>query len=70
MATALEDMDDVMDDLQKDLLRWIFDAKDPEFIQAGVQIALVGRYFERVADHAVNVGERVQFMVNGFMPPE
>lgn len=69
-ANALGDMDDVMDDLQKDLLRWIFDThmKD-EFIQQGVQIALVGRYFERVADHAVNIGERVQFMVNGFLPP-
>jgi phosphate transport system protein len=36
-----------------------------------VQIALVGRYFERVADHAVNVAERVCFMVTGeFRHPE
>jgi phosphate transport system protein len=68
-AHALEDMDDVMDDLQKDLLRHIFDGShDQEAVQVGVQIALVGRYFERVADHAVNVGERVQFMINGFEP--
>ena len=30
-----------------------------------VQVALVGRYFERVADHAVNVAARVAFMVTG-----
>jgi phosphate transport system protein len=68
-AHALQDMDDVMDDLQKDLLREVFESGDPnDSMQLGVQVALVGRYFERVADHAVNVGERVQFMVNGFAP--
>ena len=68
-AHALDDMDDVMDDLQKDLLREVFETSDPsDSMQLGVQVALVGRYFERVADHAVNVGERVQFMVNGFAP--
>jgi len=68
-AHALADMDDVMDDLQKDLLKEVFESSDPnDSMQLGVQVALVGRYFERVADHAVNVGERVQFMVNGFAP--
>jgi phosphate transport system protein len=70
-AHALEDMDDVMDDLQKDLLKLVFESGESnDSVQLGVQVALVGRYFERVADHAVNVGERVQFMVNGFSPIE
>ena len=30
-----------------------------------VQVALLGRYFERIADHAVNIGERVGYMVTG-----
>lgn len=66
-ASALSDMDDVMDDLQKDLFRAIFatPAEDEAAIQRAVQIALVGRYFERVADHAVNVAERVNYMVTG-----
>lgn len=66
-AAALSDMDDVMDDLQKDLFRTIFasEARDEAAIQRAVQIALVGRYFERVADHAVNTGERVAYMVTG-----
>jgi phosphate transport system protein len=66
-AAALGDMDDVMDDLQKDLFRTIFTSHvaDESELQRAVQIALVGRYFERIADHAVNTGERVSFMVTG-----
>jgi phosphate transport system protein len=66
-AAALEDMDDVMDDLQKSLFRAIFSggAPDEASLQRAVQVALVGRYFERIADHAVNVSGRVRFMVTG-----
>lgn len=69
-ASALADMDDVMDELQKDLFRVIFASQvdDEAGIQRAVQIALVGRYFERIADHAVNTGERVSFMVTGHFP--
>ena len=66
-AATLRDMDDVMDDLQKDLFRTIFTlhVSDESSLQRAVQVALVGRYFERIADHAVNAGERVTFMVTG-----
>lgn len=66
-AAALGDMDDAMDDLQKDLFRVIFASHvaDEAALQRAVQIALVGRYYERIADHAVNTGERVAFMVTG-----
>jgi len=66
-AAAIDDMDDVMDDLQKSLFRAIFTggAMDEAALQRAVQVALVGRYFERIADHAVNVSARVRFMVTG-----
>jgi phosphate transport system protein len=66
-AVALDDMDDVMDELQKELFRTIFSShsNDDAALQLAVQIALVGRYFERIADHAVNFGQRVGFMVTG-----
>jgi len=66
-AAALEDMDDVMDDLQKTLFRTIFaaGAVDEAALQRAVQVALVGRYYERIADHAVNVSQKVRFMVTG-----
>ncbi|MGH9010528.1 MAG: phosphate signaling complex protein PhoU [Acidimicrobiia bacterium] len=67
---ALDDMDDVMDDLQRELFRTIFALGDSEEagLQQAVQIALVGRYYERIADHAVNIGERVAYMVTGELP--
>lgn len=72
-AAALADMDDVMDDLQKELFRVIFSTaahSDDVSVQRSVQIALVGRYFERIADHAVNFGERVPYMVTGEFPDQ
>ena len=69
-ALALEDMDDVMDDLQRELFRTIFalGRADEAGLQQMVQVALVGRYYERMADHAVNIGERVNYMVTGEIP--
>ncbi len=66
-AKALADMDDVMDDLQKELFRAIFSmpVADEGTLHVVVQVALVGRYFERIADHAVNIAERVGYMVTG-----
>ncbi len=66
-ASAVADMDDVMDDLTKSLFRTIFAAGAPDeaALQRAVQVALVGRYYERIADHAVNVGHRVHFVVTG-----
>jgi len=60
-------MDDEMDDLTRELFRTIFAMRvdHDEAIQRAVQLSLVGRYFERVADHAVNVGERIDYMVTG-----
>ena len=66
-ASALNDMDDVMDDLQRDLFQAIFasSAEDESAVQRAVQIALLGRYYERIGDHAATVGDRVGFMVTG-----
>ncbi len=66
-AAALADMDDVMDELQKELFQSIFALRSPDdsTLQLAVQMALVGRYYERAGDHAANVAERVQFMVTG-----
>ena len=72
LAAALPDMDDVMDDLQKDLFRAILTVDsnplDEGILQRAVQMALVGRYYERVADHAVQIGRWVAFMVTGELP--
>ncbi len=69
-AAAVGDMDDVMDDLIKDLFRHIFatGAADEAGVQRAVQIALIGRYYERCGDHAANAASRVVFMVTGSRP--
>lgn len=69
-AGALPDMDDAMDDLHKQLFRAIFESYtgDEAGLQQAVQIALFGRYYERVADHAVQIGRWVGFMVSGELP--
>ena len=69
-AAAVEDMNTVMDDLQKDLFRAILTTNktDEAALQLATQMALVGRFFERTADHAVTIGERVVFMVTGRLP--
>jgi phosphate transport system protein len=67
-ARALSDMDDVMDDLTKSLFRHIMSREgqdDESRLQESVQLALVGRHYERIADHAVNIAERVVFMATG-----
>lgn len=70
LGAALEDIDDRLDLLQADFVHAIFDAHGAKEIdlQAAVQLALVARFFERVGDHAVNVGRRVGFIVEGHLP--
>ena len=73
-AFALADMDDTMDDLTKSLFRHILAGSGPGADDEGnvllaVQLALVGRHYERIADHAVTIGQRVGFMVTGEHPP-
>lgn len=69
-AAALDDLDDEIDALHRDFLETIFDlqANDEVDHRVGVQLALLGRFYERIGDHAVNVGNRVLFQVNGWTP--
>lgn len=69
LAAALDDMDDHLDQLHKDYIQTILELHaDVGDVQVAVQLALVGRYYERIGDHAVNIGERVQYMVTGWLP--
>lgn len=71
LAGALDDMDDRLDQLHKDYIQAILELhRDAPDVQIAVQLALVGRYFERIGDHAVNIGERVQYMVTGWLPEQ
>jgi phosphate transport system protein len=70
LAAALDDIDDRLDDLHSDFIEAIFEShrQSSMTLEAGVQLALIGRYYERIGDHAVNIGNRVQYMVTGWLP--
>ncbi len=70
LANALDDMDDTIDDLHVDYIESIFVVRESGelSLQVAVQLALIGRFYERIADHAVNIGERVYQMVTGDLP--
>jgi phosphate transport system protein len=73
LASALGDMDDRLDELSTTFIQAIFDAhREPDGLdlQVCVQLALIGRYYERIGDHAVNIAERVQYMVTGWRAAE
>jgi phosphate transport system protein len=69
-AAALDDMDGFLDGLQKELVQAILvaHAAGKIDIQVGIQLAVVARFYERIGDHAVNIGERVRYLVTGWLP--
>ena len=69
-AAALHDMDSYLDDLQRQFIQVIFEshAEGRIDLQVAVQLAVVARFFERIGDHAVNVGDRVRYIVDGWVP--
>ncbi len=70
LAAAIDDMDDVIDDLHVQYIQAIFEThgQGATALQSSVQLAMVGRFYERIGDHAVNIGERVVYMVTGWLP--
>jgi phosphate transport system protein len=70
LASAIPDMDDMLDRLHAEFIEQIFEshAEHRLPLQVAVQLALVGRFYERIGDHAVNISRRVRYMVTGWMP--
>jgi len=67
-AIELESDDDVMDALHRRLFAALLDDDWSHGIEAAIDITLIGRYYERFADHAVGVARRVVYLVTGEMP--
>ena len=64
-AIELEAEDDVMDQLHKSMFRELLSEEWPHSIEAAIDVTLLGRYYERFADHAVSVARRVVYLVTG-----
>ncbi len=68
-AARLRDEDDAMDTLHSQMFTVLLDRAWKHGVRAAVDVALLGRFYERFADHAVEVGRRIVFKVTGALPP-
>jgi phosphate transport system protein len=64
-AVELEKDDDEMDKLHRKLFTTLLDDSWSHGTETAIDITLIGRYYERFADHAVSVARRVYFLVTG-----
>lgn len=65
-ARSLRADDDAVDAIQLRLFDELYRAA-PEHVASAVELGLVARFYERIADHAVVIAERVLFVVDGAM---
>lgn len=69
-ALTLMDDDDAMDDLHRHLFTVMMDREWEHGVAAAVDVTLLGRYYERFADHAVLIARRVVFQATGKTPEQ
>ena len=67
-ADGSRSTDDEMDKLRRSQFRQMMDDSWPHGVEVAVDLALLGRYYERIADHAVSMAQRIIFLVTGEMP--
>mgnify|MGYP001063683513 CR=1 FL=1 len=65
LAYKLKEMDEPIDHLFKQFFRELARLQEEEDIEWASQMVLASRYLERIADHAVDIGERLVYMVTG-----
>ena len=57
--------DDEMDKLHRKLIQSLISKDWPHGAESAIDLTLLGRYYERSADHAVSISRRVYFLVTG-----
>jgi phosphate transport system protein len=69
-AARIREEDDAMDDLHRHLFSVMMDKEWRHGVAAAVDVTLLGRFYERFADHTVEVARRVIFQATGKFPDE
>ncbi|MDT5117998.1 MAG: phosphate transport system protein [Mycobacterium sp.] len=69
-AARIDEEDDAMDDLHSHLFTVLMDREWKHGVAAAVDVTLLGRFYERFADHAVEVARRVIFQATGKRPDD
>ncbi len=67
-AAELARADEEMDHLRRSSFRELLGSTWEHGIESAIDIALLGRYYERIADHAVSLANRVVYVVTGETP--
>jgi phosphate transport system protein len=67
-AIELGRSDEIMDQLRRRSFTQLLSDNWTHGVEAAVDLALLGRYYERIADHAVSVANRVVYVVTGDLP--
>lgn len=70
LALEVETDDDEMDKLHRDLISILVSSEWKAGVASAIDITLLGRYYERFADHAVSVARRVYYLVTGEFAPQ
>lgn len=65
LARSLEARDDAMDAHNSKLMEAILALECPNAVPIAVSTLLAGRALERIADHAVMIGERLSYLLTG-----
>ncbi|HEB12338.1 MAG TPA: phosphate uptake regulator PhoU, partial [Actinobacteria bacterium] len=68
MAAKLDTKDNQIDDLYRQLIKELFKLEKESSLELAVSMALTGRYFERIADHAVNIAIWANYLATGNLP--
>ncbi len=65
VALQVKKDDDEMDKLHRQLIGTLVDPNWKHGVESAIDLTLLGRYYERYADHAVSVSRRVYYLVTG-----
>jgi phosphate transport system protein len=69
-AARLQEQDDTMDGLHRHLFTVLMAREWKHGVMAAVDVTLLSRFYERFADHAVEVARRVIFQATGELPAD
>lgn len=65
-SDALEHQDDELDELAEEVIADLGEGTVP--LPAALEMALVGRFYERLGDHAINISKRIRYVAVGGGP--
>jgi len=68
LARTLDAKDNHIDELYKQLVKELFRLEKESSLELAVNMVLTGRYYERIADHAVNIAIWVEYLITGNLP--